>query len=121
MLDCHTTNVVKVAQGEHLGLIKSLTVVTVNHSIHRLEVNVIRAGLGSLFEALLVTLPALEELLIRFCSPERYPWPHEQFSAFRVVTRSKCPLKASSDQIFFICPTVLPRYNFVLTKGHEQF
>ncbi|KAG1745308.1 hypothetical protein EDB19DRAFT_1906420 [Suillus lakei] len=64
-------------------------ITTVNHSIHRLEVNVIRVGLDSLFEAL--TLPALEELVIRFCSPERYPWPHEQFSAF--VTRSKCPLK----------------------------
>lgn len=62
---------------------------TVNHSIHRLEVNVIRAGLGSLFEAL--TLPALEELVIRFCAPDRYPWPHKQFSAF--ITRSKCPLK----------------------------
>ncbi|KAG2363466.1 hypothetical protein BDR07DRAFT_1608787 [Suillus spraguei] len=62
---------------------------TVNHSIHRLEVNVIRAGLGSLFEAL--TLPALEELVIRFCSPDGYPWPHKQFSAF--VTRSKCSLK----------------------------
>jgi hypothetical protein len=62
---------------------------TVNHSILRLEVNVIRAGLGNLFEAL--TLPALEELVIRFCSPDRYPWPHKQFSAF--VTRSKCPLK----------------------------
>ncbi|KAG1776286.1 hypothetical protein EV702DRAFT_342513 [Suillus placidus] len=62
---------------------------TVNYSIHRLEVNVMRAGLGSLFEAL--TLPALEELVIRFCSPDRYPWPHKQFSAF--ATRSKCPLK----------------------------
>ncbi|KAG2156716.1 uncharacterized protein EDB93DRAFT_1246910 [Suillus bovinus] len=62
---------------------------TVNHSIHQLEVNVIRAGLGNLFEAL--TLPALEELVIRFCSPDMYPWPHKQFSAF--VTRSKCPLK----------------------------
>jgi hypothetical protein len=62
---------------------------TVNHSIRRLEVNVIRAGLGSLFEAL--TLPALEELVIRFCSPDGHPWPHKQFSVF--VTRSKCPLK----------------------------
>lgn len=62
---------------------------TVNHSIHRFEVNVIRAGLGSLFEAL--TLPALEELVIRFCSPDGHPWPHKQFPAF--VTRSKCPLK----------------------------
>lgn len=62
---------------------------TVNHSIHQLEFNVIRAGLGSLFEVL--TLPALEELVIRFCSPDRYPWPHRQFSAF--VTRSRCPLK----------------------------
>lgn len=62
---------------------------TVNHSIRRLEVNVIRVGLGNLFEAL--TLPALEELVIRFCSPDGHPWPHKQFSAF--VTRSKCPLK----------------------------
>lgn len=62
---------------------------TVNRSIDRLEINVIRAGLGDIFEAL--TLPALEELVIRFCSPRRYPWPHDQFSAF--VTRSKCPLK----------------------------
>lgn len=62
---------------------------TVNHSIRRLEVNVIRVGLGNLFEAL--TLPALEELVIRFCSPDGHPWPHKQFIAF--VTRSKCPLK----------------------------
>ncbi|KAG2117328.1 uncharacterized protein F5147DRAFT_308424 [Suillus discolor] len=71
------------------GLQPSPLIGTVNHSIHKLEVNVIRAGLGSLFEAL--TLPALEELVIRFCSPDRYPWPHGQFSAF--VTRSRCPLK----------------------------
>ncbi|KAG0704931.1 hypothetical protein DFH29DRAFT_324247 [Suillus ampliporus] len=62
---------------------------TVNYSIHRLEIKVIRAGLGSLFEAL--TLPALEELVICFCFPERDPWPHEQFVSF--VSRSKCPLK----------------------------
>lgn len=61
----------------------------VNHSIRRLEVNIIRVGLGNLFEAL--TLSALEELVIRFCSPDGHPWPHKQFSAF--VTRSKCPLK----------------------------
>ncbi|KAG1736149.1 uncharacterized protein EDB91DRAFT_1143143 [Suillus paluster] len=62
---------------------------TANHSIHRLEIKVIRAGLGSLFDAL--TLPVLEELVICFCFPERDPWPHEQFASF--VTRSKCPLK----------------------------
>lgn len=61
----------------------------VNHSIRRLELKVIRAGLGSLFSAL--TLPALEELVICFCFPERDPWPHEQFASF--ITRSKCPLK----------------------------
>ena len=61
----------------------------VNHSIRRLEVNVIRSVLGSLFAAL--TLPALEELIICFCSPEKDPWPHEQFASF--ITRSKCPLK----------------------------
>jgi len=61
----------------------------VNHTIRRLEVKVLRAGLGSLFEAL--TLTALEELVICFCFPERDPWPHEQFASF--ITRSKCPLK----------------------------
>lgn len=61
----------------------------VNHSIRRLEVKVLHAGLGSLFAAL--TLPALEELVICFCFPERDPWPHEQFVSF--ITRSKCPLK----------------------------
>lgn len=61
----------------------------VNHTIRRLEVKVLRAGLGSLFAAL--TLPALEELIICFCFPERDPWPHEQFASF--ITRSKCPLK----------------------------
>jgi len=61
----------------------------VNHSIHRLVVKVLRAGLGALFAAL--TLPALEELVICFCFPERDPWPHEEFASF--VIRSKCPLK----------------------------
>ncbi|KAF9239821.1 hypothetical protein BU15DRAFT_61745 [Melanogaster broomeanus] len=60
-----------------------------HHSLRRIEIKVIRAGVDQLFDALV--LPALEELDICFCSRERDPWPHAQFMS--LLTRSRCPLK----------------------------
>ena len=58
-------------------------------TLRRLELRVIRHGLGVLLDAL--TLPALEELDIAFCYRERDPWPHAQFAQF--VERSGGALK----------------------------
>ncbi|KIM70591.1 hypothetical protein SCLCIDRAFT_6228 [Scleroderma citrinum Foug A] len=58
-------------------------------TLRRLELRVIRHGMDALLDAL--TMPALEELDVVFCYPERDPWPHEQFADF--VKRSGGALK----------------------------
>ncbi|KAH7887056.1 hypothetical protein F5I97DRAFT_1829519 [Phlebopus sp. FC_14] len=61
----------------------------VNYAIKRIEIKMIRAGLGFVLDALL--LPALEELEICFCYHDKDVWPHAQFLSF--LQRSRCPLK----------------------------